>query len=153
VTAREILRRRIEEEVAEYNRTAPGIYAGLVQPPDAERELNGYRVKAGRTLDADGQFRAAASAFARNGLLMLAGDKQIEDLDEEIIVTPGLELSFVSWSRSSEGDVALDEERLARACRKLEEHALGIHGTGNWAARSTWREIGASAQSASRSSL
>jgi len=95
VTAHEILRRRIEEEVAEHNRTAPEIYAGLVQPPDAERELNGYRVKAGRTLDADEQFRAAASAFARNGFLMLAGDKQIEDLDEEIVVTPGLEVSFV----------------------------------------------------------
>jgi hypothetical protein len=95
VTAREVLRRRIEEEVAEYNRNLPEIYRGLIQPNEAERELNGYRMTRGRNLDPDEQFRAAVEAFARNGFLMLAGDKQVDDLDEDLIVTPGLELSFV----------------------------------------------------------
>lgn len=95
VTAREILRRRIEQEVAEFNRDLPEIYRGLVQPTDAERELNGYRVRPGRLLDAAEQYEDAVSAFERNGFLMLAGDKQIDELDEEIVVTPSLEISFI----------------------------------------------------------
>ncbi|MBI2390707.1 MAG: hypothetical protein HYV09_14045 [Deltaproteobacteria bacterium] len=95
VSAREVLRRRIDEEVAAYNRHLPEIYRGLVQPADAERQLNGYRVRPGRKLDADEQFAKAVDAFAHNGFLMLAGHRQIDDLDDEIVVTPELEISFV----------------------------------------------------------
>jgi hypothetical protein len=84
VTARELLRRRIQQEVADYNASQPEYFRGLVQPTDAERVLNGYRVHKDRLVDWREQFESAIQAFARNGFLMLAGDRQIEDLDAEI---------------------------------------------------------------------
>jgi hypothetical protein len=94
-TAREVLRRRVQEEVEAYNRAKPEFFRGLVQPTDTERELNGYRLKQRRPLDWREQYEAAVKAFECNGFLMLAGDRQIEDLDEEIVVTPGLAVSFL----------------------------------------------------------
>ena len=95
VTAREVLRRRIEQEVEAFNRAKPEYFQGLVQPTDAERVLNGYRLRKHRLLDWREQFEAAEKAFANNGFLMLVGDRQIDDLDEQIVVTPGLSVSFV----------------------------------------------------------
>jgi phospholipid N-methyltransferase len=95
VTARELLRRRIQQEVADYNASQPEYFRGLVQPTDAERVLNGYRVHKDRLVDWREQFESAIQAFARNGFLMLAGDRQIEDLDAEILVVPGLQVSFI----------------------------------------------------------
>jgi hypothetical protein len=95
VTAREILRRRIQHEVEAYNRTRPEYFRGLVQPTDAERVLNGYRLTRMRPLDWREQLAAAVTAFAGNGFLMLVGDRQIDDLDDEIVVVPDLEVSFV----------------------------------------------------------
>jgi hypothetical protein len=95
VTAREVLRRRIQVEVEAYNRAQPEYFHGLVQPTDAERVLNGYRLKKQRQLDWHEQVDTALEAFERNGFLMLAGDRQVEDLDEEIVVTPGFAVSFV----------------------------------------------------------
>jgi hypothetical protein len=95
VTAREVLRRRIEQEVEAFNRAKPEYFRGLVQPTDAERVLNGYRLRKPRLLDAHEQVASAEAAFASNGFLMLVGDRQIDDLDEEIVVTPGLSVSFV----------------------------------------------------------
>ncbi len=95
VTAREVLRRRIEQEVEAFNRAKPEYFQGLVQPTDAERVLNGYKLRKQRLLDWREQFEAAQKAFANNGFLMLVGDRQVDDLDEEIVVTPGLSVSFV----------------------------------------------------------
>jgi hypothetical protein len=95
VTAREVLRRRIQQEVEAFNHAMPEYFRGLVQPTDAERVLNGYRLRKARALDWREQVTSAESAFARNGFLMLVGDRQIEELDEEIVVTPGLSVSFV----------------------------------------------------------
>ncbi|MEU6413603.1 hypothetical protein [Microbispora sp. NPDC046933] len=45
-TLREIIRRRIFQEVAEHNATRPKVFRGLVQPGDTERTLNGHPVRA-----------------------------------------------------------------------------------------------------------
>lgn len=95
VTAREVLRRRIEQEVEAFNRAKPEYFQGLVQPTDAEAVLNGYRLRNHRLLDWREQAASAERGFANNGFLMLIGDRQVEDLDEEIVVTPGLSISFV----------------------------------------------------------
>jgi hypothetical protein len=95
VTAREVLRRRIEQEVEAFNRAQPEYFQGLVQPTDAERVLNGYRLRKPRVLDWREQASSAEKAFANNGFLMLVGDRQVDDLDEEFVVTPGLSVSFV----------------------------------------------------------
>ncbi|MFC6682497.1 hypothetical protein ACFQE7_42315 [Nonomuraea ferruginea] len=70
-------------------------FRGLVKPTDAETELNGYRMRTARRLDWERQADAAEAAFARNGFLLLVGDRQIEDLDEEIALTTDPVVSFV----------------------------------------------------------
>jgi hypothetical protein len=68
--AREIIERRVREEVAAYNRNRSEHFYGLVQPADAERLLNGYRLKRPHAIDADDQSKRAIEAFGHNGKLV-----------------------------------------------------------------------------------
>jgi len=96
VTVRELITRRVQEEVREYNRTAGrGVFVGLVQPTDAEAALNGYRVRTPRELSWERQRDAALAAFETNGFFVLVGDRQAESLDERIHIGLGTEVSFV----------------------------------------------------------
>jgi hypothetical protein len=95
VTAREVLRRRIEAEVAAHARDHALPFRGLVRPDPAQRALNGERARPTRAPDVAEELAHAVEAFGRNGFLMLAGDRQIDDLDAEIVVTPDLEIAFV----------------------------------------------------------
>ncbi|MEV7804115.1 hypothetical protein AB0O28_14295 [Microbispora sp. NPDC088329] len=95
ITARELVRLRVREEVARYNASPAPHFRGLVTPTDAEAELNGYRMRTARTLDWERQADAAEAAFARNGFLLLVGDRQIETLDTEIDLTVDPVVSFV----------------------------------------------------------
>ncbi|MGN9842300.1 hypothetical protein ACTMTI_29680 [Nonomuraea sp. H19] len=95
ISARELVRLRVREEVARHN-AAPSLhFRGLVKPTDAEAELNGYRMRTARRLNWERQADAAEAAFARNGFLLLVGDRQIEDLGEEIDLTVDPVVSFV----------------------------------------------------------
>lgn len=51
ISARELVRLRVREEVARYNAAPTATYNGLVRPVDAEVELNGYRMGARRWID------------------------------------------------------------------------------------------------------
>ncbi|GAA2393304.1 hypothetical protein [Nonomuraea africana] len=95
ISARELVRLRVREEVARYNVAPSHHFRGLVKPSDAEAELNGYRMRTARRLDWEKQADAAEAAFARNGYLLLIGDRQIEDLDETIDLTVDPVVSFV----------------------------------------------------------
>ena len=95
ITARELLRLRVREEVARFNAASAEYYRGLVQPTDAEVTLNGYRLRTPRVLDWQQQADTACSAFARNGFVMLLGDHQVEDLDEVIDLSTDPEVSFI----------------------------------------------------------
>ena len=96
VTVRELITRRVQEEVREYNRTTErDVFVGLVQPTDAEATLNGYRPRTRRELDWEKQRDAALAAFETNGFFVLVGDRQVESLDERIRVEVGTEVSFV----------------------------------------------------------
>lgn len=95
ITARELLRRRIYQEVTEYNARMPGRFHGLVQPSESERVLNGYRLQEGRTIDWEAQFTQALEAFQRQRFLLLVADRQVEDLDEEITLHAGAEVTFL----------------------------------------------------------
>jgi hypothetical protein len=95
ISARELVRLRVREEVARYNAAPSHHFRGLVKPTDAEVELNGYRMRTARTLDWERQADAAEAAFARNGFLLLVGDRQIEDLGTEIDLTSDPVVSFV----------------------------------------------------------
>lgn len=95
VSARELIRSRVYQEVREYNAKTPGHFQGLVQPTEAERVLNGYRIRQGRKIDWEAQFAKALDAFQRNGFLLLVDDRQLTDLEEEVEVKPGSEVSFL----------------------------------------------------------
>ncbi|MET9493248.1 hypothetical protein [Streptomyces sp. NPDC006552] len=96
LTARELIRRRVFQEVAEFHaRSAPQVFQGLVQPEDTERVLNGYALRTARRIDPEAQTRRALAAFAGNGFLVLVGDRQVTDPDEEIELPLGVEVTFL----------------------------------------------------------
>jgi hypothetical protein len=95
LTVRELIRSRVYQEVQDYNQQQPGEFQGLVQPTDAERTLNGYRLKKPRQIDWRGQYEQAIAAFESNQVLVLINDRQAESLDEEFDVTPDTQVSFL----------------------------------------------------------
>ena len=95
VTARELIRRRVYEEVQEYNLSTPEYFRGLIQPTEAEKVLNGYKLRERRKIDWQEQYNKALEAFGRNGFFVLVGDRQAESLDEEFEVKVDTEVSFV----------------------------------------------------------
>jgi hypothetical protein len=95
ITARELIRSRVYQEVTEYNASLPGHFKGLVQPSEAERTLNGYRLHGRRKIDWEAQYARALEAFQRNGLLILVDDRQVTELDEEIILRHDSAVSFL----------------------------------------------------------
>jgi hypothetical protein len=95
VTPREIIRKRVFQEVENYNRSDPGIFNGLVQPTVAEKILNGFRMRERKKINASEQYKMAVAAFEGNGFIMLVNDLQIETLDEQIEIDPDLEITFL----------------------------------------------------------
>ncbi len=95
MTVRELIRARIYQEVQDYNTREPEYFRGLVEPTQAERTLNGYRLRERRKLDWQEQFQRATEAFERNGFFVLVGDKQAERLDDDFEVKVDTEVSFV----------------------------------------------------------
>ncbi|MEW2398622.1 hypothetical protein [Streptomyces sp. NPDC046862] len=91
----ELIRRRVFQEVAEYNARTPEVFQGLVQPEDAERVLNGYVMRTRRRIDPEAQTALALTAFAGNGFLVLVGDRQVTDLEEEVELPLGTEVVFL----------------------------------------------------------
>lgn len=99
ITVRELIRSRVYQEVQDYNvrqRTAGAAeFRGLVTPSDAERSLNGVRLRKPREIDWKDQFEKACDAFARNGFFILIDDKQAESLDEQVTLRHDTAVSFV----------------------------------------------------------
>ncbi|PWU10028.1 MAG: hypothetical protein C5B50_26175 [Verrucomicrobia bacterium] len=95
MTVRELIRARIYQEVQDYNQKQPEYFRGLVEPTNAERVLNGYKLKARRQIDWQEQYHRALDAFGRNGFFLLVGDKQAESLDQEFEIKVDTEVSFV----------------------------------------------------------
>ena len=71
------------------------VHDGLVEPSDAEKTLNGFKLRKRRKIDWEEQFARALDAFGRNGFFILVGDRQAERLDEELVVSGDTEVSFV----------------------------------------------------------
>jgi hypothetical protein len=95
LTLRELVRRRVYQEVAEHNAAQRELFRGLVQPTDAELTLNGYRLREPRRIDADRQFELALAAFAGNGFVVLVGDRQVEELDAVVDLRRDTEVTFL----------------------------------------------------------
>ena len=95
ITAREVIRQRVEAEVAAFNATKDDVFQGLIQPSESERLLNGFKLRKRRPLDVEQQVAVALEAFEKNGFLLLFDDRQVEDLDEVVTVTPESSATFL----------------------------------------------------------
>lgn len=101
ISARELIRKRVYEEVREFNLKEPGHFSGLVQPGDTEAVLNGYKLRKPRKIDWEEQYNRAVEAFERNGFFILVDDRQVESLDEKIEIKLRTQVSFVKLDACS----------------------------------------------------
>lgn len=92
---REVIRRRIYQEVTEYNAKQADVFRGLVQPTDAERTLNGYRLRTPRRLDWETHYAKALEAFVRRAYIVLVNDRQVTELDAVVDPRVGAEVTFL----------------------------------------------------------
>ena len=95
VTVRELIRSRVYQEVHEYNAKQPEYFRGLVMPSDAERTLNGPRLRKPRKIDWEAQLEEALAAFTHNGFLILVDDEQVTELDEVVEIEMGTTVTFL----------------------------------------------------------
>lgn len=95
ITVRELIRSRVFYEVQEYNARHSEFFHGLVQPNDAEKTLNGFKLSTRRELDWEKQFAIALQSFQQNGFLVLVDDRQVTDLDQMIEIRPDTSVTFL----------------------------------------------------------
>jgi hypothetical protein len=95
ITVRELIRARVYREVHDYNLDQPEYSHGLIQPSDAERSLNGFKMRGRRSIDPEKQFELAKRAFYTNGFLLLVDDRQVDELEEEIEIRPDTTVTFL----------------------------------------------------------
>lgn len=95
ITIANLIRLRVTQEVNDYNHRATEHFNGLVQPTNTEQTLNGYELRQRRKLDADKQVATALQAFEQNGFFILVDNRQVETLDEEILLTETTSVSFI----------------------------------------------------------
>ncbi len=90
IDVRELIRSRVFQEVRDFNVAhkldSGKTFQGLVEPTDAEKTANGYRLKTSREIDWKEQFDQAVKAFENNRIIILVNNKQAESLDERIEV-------------------------------------------------------------------
>lgn len=95
ISVRDLVRLRVRDEVARCHAAPSTRFTGLVQPRDAEVELNGSRLSRPRVLDWEVQADVACRAFERNGFFVLVGGRQVEDLDQLVDLTMAADVAFV----------------------------------------------------------
>ena len=94
-TLRDIITARVLTEVENYNNSKPEYFKGLIQPSEAEKTLNGFRVKKRKTIDGEQQVYVALEAFLKNGYFVIVDDEQITDYDKEILVNSETNINFL----------------------------------------------------------
>ena len=95
MTVRELISSRVAQEVARFNDCPTECFQGLIQPTGAEQTLNGYRVPRHYTIDASEQLQRALAAFERNSFILLVDDRQVEQLDDLVILQPTTVVTFL----------------------------------------------------------
>src|SRR5215203_3094447 len=95
ITLRELIRTRVYQEVRDYNLHQPEYFRGLVQPTDAERTLNGFKVQQRRRIDPEKQFKRAIESFQRNRFFILVDGLQVDELEEEIEIGVETTVTFL----------------------------------------------------------
>ena len=95
ITVRELIRGRVYQEVQDYNRRQPERFQGLIEPAEDETALNGARPTKPRHIDWHRQFDRALQAFRKKQVLILVNNQQVEELEDEIEIKTGTEVSFL----------------------------------------------------------
>ncbi len=95
ITVQELIQSRVYQEVEDYNARQPEYFRGLVQPTEAEKTLNGYKLAKKQRIDAEKQCYIALDAFQKNGFLILVNDHQVTDLDQMIEIQPDTTVTFL----------------------------------------------------------
>ena len=99
-TVKELISARVESEVNAYNEKLPEYFKGLIQPSEAEKTLNGFKLKnRGKQIDVEKQILVALDAFQKNGYFILIDNKQAEDLEQEVLVSKTTEIAFVKLTQ------------------------------------------------------
>jgi hypothetical protein len=94
-TLRDLIATRVRDEVARYNAGPTDLFRGLVMPEGASPAAGGYAMPRRRRLDWERQAERALDAFGRNGFFVLVDDRQVTDLDEELMLTADSDIRFV----------------------------------------------------------
>jgi hypothetical protein len=96
ITVRELIRQRIEQEIAAYNAQHTNNLDTFLQLQGQEL-LNPQRPAVRNTpkLNAEQQLELAFSAFERNGLLILIDDRQVDQLDDYVAFSPQTVVTFL----------------------------------------------------------
>jgi hypothetical protein len=95
MTARDIIAKYVTQQVHEYNTNSSQKTSALFVPDVSERALNGTKQTARKPLDAVEQCTTAFRAFDDSRFVLLVNDIQIEELDQEIVVTPATRVTFL----------------------------------------------------------
>lgn len=99
-TVKDLIAARVTSEVKSYNEKLPEYFKGLIQPSDAEKTLNGFRLKRReKKIDVEKQIWTALDSFQKNGYFILIDNQQAEDLDQEVLVSKTTEISFVKLTQ------------------------------------------------------
>ncbi|MCO8274721.1 hypothetical protein M1L60_29405 [Actinoplanes sp. TRM 88003] len=89
MTARELLRLRVRDEVARHNAADTAVFHSLVRPTDAGHRPPGHHLE--WTTEAD----VACEAFGHNAFVMLTPTRQVESLDDVIDLRHEPEVTFI----------------------------------------------------------
>jgi glutaredoxin 2 len=95
LTVAELITKRVTIEIENYNKRLPAYFNGLVEPKEAERTLNGFKLKAKQLIDVEKQVYIALNAFQKNGFFVLVDNEQLEELDQVVMLKSTSKIAFV----------------------------------------------------------
>lgn len=99
-TVKELIAARVTAEVKAYNEKFPEYFKGLIQPTDAEKTLNGFKLKdRNKKIDIEKQVWIALDSFQKNGYFILIDEEQVEDLEQEILIGEHTEINFLKLTQ------------------------------------------------------
>ena len=95
ITVRDLISKRVSFEIENYNKKLPEYFNGLIEPKEAERTLNGYKLKPKQLIDVEKQVYIALDAFQKNGFFVLVDNEQLEELEQQVVLKSTSKISFV----------------------------------------------------------
>jgi len=95
VSVKDIITERVIQEVENYNHKMPEYFNGLIEPSDAEKTLNGYKLKPKKIIDGEKQVYTALDAFQKNGFFVLVDNQQAGNLEQLVTLKSSTVVSFI----------------------------------------------------------